>query len=131
MTRIVPRVNLERLAVPEVQPRDHDELVSGVHAMERARECRIDLEPGIGRALGALLRRGRRVAQGRVNVSDGTKLHVSTARSRAASRVGSEMTSAARIVPLSSKSKARARSRRPRGARISPTAPFTSAGCMK
>ena len=40
-----------RVAVGEVQPSDHDDVITGTHAGESVRERRVTLEPLVGRAL--------------------------------------------------------------------------------
>jgi threonine/homoserine/homoserine lactone efflux protein len=63
-----------------VQPCQHEQLVAGRDAVERGRQVRREDEPGLGRALVALLGRGRAVGQRRLDAPDRDELHVAHGR---------------------------------------------------
>ena len=67
---VAARVRLEHGAVAEMEPREHDQLVSGLDAMERVRVCGVDLDRRGGRALVRLVRGIRGRAQRGANDAD-------------------------------------------------------------
>src|SRR5688572_32344896 len=71
---VVARVDRQHRAVATVEPGEHQDLAAGPQLPGRFRHRRIELEPGLRRALVALLRRLVARAQGRADDADGVKL---------------------------------------------------------
>src|SRR5262249_21957786 len=72
IARIAAWVNLEYVSVRGVEPGDDEDLVASLESGERFRREGVDLEPRIGRALGALLRRRLQRAQLGADHPDGS-----------------------------------------------------------
>jgi hypothetical protein len=58
------------LAVRPIEPREQQELVADIDPLERLGDVRLEVDPGIRRALVALLGSGRRVGQRRLDPAD-------------------------------------------------------------
>jgi hypothetical protein len=68
--RIAARMHLEHVAIGEVKPGDHDDLVARGQPAQRSLEPRIDVDPRVGRSLGTLPRCLIQRAQRRPDVPD-------------------------------------------------------------
>src|SRR5262249_33897330 len=68
--RIAARMHLGHVAIGAVQPGDHDDVVAGRNPQEGARNVRVDFQPGVRRAFGALSRRLVQCSKRRSNEAD-------------------------------------------------------------
>ena len=69
---VVPRVHLQHIALRFVQPRENDDLLTGLDPIKGFNEIRDDLQPRIGSALITLLRRVGALFQVGVDPGDRT-----------------------------------------------------------